>query len=63
MFHYIPQSRELPIVVKATLLVRKKRSERCSSVTVIRRAIGLEVINTDLRWRVQVPPGFSPKGF
>jgi len=57
--HDVEQSRKPPVVVEASLLVRPEASQRRCPVSFVRRALGLEIVNPDLGWRVHIPTGLG----
>jgi hypothetical protein len=57
------QHRESSTVVKAAFQMREQHANRRGSVTLIRGATGLKVVNADLGWRMKIPPGIGLQRF
>ncbi len=62
MLDHVEQGREAPVVVEAALRVRPQASERRSAIAAIGSAVRLDVVDSDLRRRVQVPAGLGSDG-
>src|SRR6058998_855903 len=58
MFDHVPQCCKAAVVIEAAFLMGPETFQRRGSVSSIRGAIRLEVINADFRCRMHVPAGF-----
>jgi hypothetical protein len=54
MVHHVGEVGKAPIVVKAALRVRPQSLQRRRAVFLVRRPIGLEVVDPNVDWRVHV---------
>ncbi len=59
VLHDIVEPSETSIVIEATFGVRPKSFQRSRTVTIVRRATGLEIVDSDLLRRMHIPPGLG----
>src|SRR5690349_5962176 len=56
---HIAERGETSVVIEATFLVRPQSLQRRRPVTLVRRTLGLKIVNADLLRRVHVPTGLA----
>src|SRR5436190_10032502 len=63
MVNDVRQRSETAIMIKPSLHMGEEGAERGSSVSVVRRPVGLKSIDADFSRRVKVPPRVAPERF
>ena len=59
MVDYIVEGTEAAVVIEAALLMGEQSGERCGSIDLVGRAVGLEAVDAYVGGRVRIPAGLG----